>query len=459
MPHALIVDDDAVARSTLAELVARDGFTTAVAANLAEARESFTPAPDLVLVDLVLPDGSGIELLSEPKIAYRSDIVLITGHASVESSVDAMRLGATDYLTKPVDLAKLSEILARLSSTEGRRDMESPPRGLGRLVGTSPAMQKLYAAMERIAPTDATVLIVGESGTGKELVAQSLHEMSSRRARPYLAVNCGAVSPNLIESELFGHEKGSFTGATRQHAGYFERAHGGTLFLDEVTEMPLDLQVRLLRVLESRTVSRVGSSEVIAIDVRVIAATNRDPYDAVKAGKLREDLLYRLQVVPLHIPPLRERPGDVAQLARHFVGELNRKSPVHKQFSAAALERMERYNWPGNVRELCNVVQRAYILAEGGTITQPALQRDVLGAVAPTADGFNVAVGESLAEVERRLILHTVQRCRTQEEAARILGISTKTLYNKLRIYDAGPRGRMRFVVPASPPPEKGDLN
>jgi DNA-binding NtrC family response regulator len=458
MPHALIVDDDVIARSTLAELVARDGFTTSVAANLAEARESFEPRPDLVLVDLVLPDGSGIELLSEPRIAERSDIVLITGHASVESSVDAMRLGATDYLTKPVDLTRLSEILARLAAPDLHRDAQ-PARGLGRLVGTSAAMQKLYAAMERIAPTDATVLIVGESGTGKEVVAQSLHEMSTRRAGPYLAVNCGAVSPNLIESELFGHEKGSFTGATRQHAGYFERAHGGTLFLDEVTEMPLDLQVRLLRVLESRTVSRVGSSEAIGIDVRVIAATNRDPYEAVKNGKLREDLLYRLQVVPLHIPPLRERPGDIAQLARYFVDELNRKSSVHKMFSPAALERMERYNWPGNVRELYNVVQRAYILAEGRMITQPALQRDALGAVAPAADGFNVSVGESLAEVERRLILHTVQRCRTQEEAARILGISTKTLYNKLRIYDAGPRGRMRFAVPVSPPSEQGGLN
>ena len=458
MPHALIVDDDAVARSTLAELVARDGFTTAVAANLAEARESFEPRPDLVLVDLVLPDGSGIELLSEPRIAERSDIVLITGHASVESSVDAMRLGATDYLTKPVDLAKLSEILARLSSSESRHETQ-PARGLGRLVGTSPAMTKLYAAMERIAPTDATVLIVGESGTGKELVAQSLHEMSSRRTGPCLAVNCGAVSPSLIESELFGHERGSFTGATRQHAGFFERAHGGTLFLDEVTEMPLDLQVRLLRVLESRSVSRVGSSEPIAIDVRVIAATNRDPYEAVKSGKLREDLLYRLQVVPLHIPPLRERPGDVAQLARHFVDQMNRKSSVHKTLSPSAFERMERYNWPGNVRELYNVVQRAYILAEGRMISQLSLQRDVLGAVAPAADGFNVSVGESLAEVERRLILHTVQKCRTQEEAARILGISTKTLYNKLRIYDATPRGRMRFVVPATPTPEKGNFN
>ena len=439
MPHALIVDDDPTSRSALADLIARDGFTTSLAASLAEARAHFDPVPDLVLVDLVLPDGSGMELLSEPTIAEQSDIVLITGHGSVESSVNAMRLGAVDYLTKPLDSQKLQGILTRVSQPSS-----SPPRpGFGRLIGSSPPMQKLFAAMARIAPTDATVLIIGESGTGKELVAQTLHELSNRAQGPYLAVNCGAVSPNLIESELFGHEKGSFTGATRQHTGFFERANGGTLFLDEVTEMPLDLQVRLLRVLETHSVSRVGSTDTIQTDVRVVAATNRDPYQAVKSGKLREDLLYRLQVVPLHVPPLRERKGDIAVLTSYFLSQLNEKGATTKVFSASALERMERYDWPGNVRELANVVQRAWILAEGRAITQPVLQREtVLGTVSPAATGFQVNVGESLAEVERRLILHTVQRCRTREEAARILKISTKTLYNKLRVYEAGARWR-----------------
>ena len=278
-------------------------------------------------------------------------------------------------------------------------------------------MQRLYASMARIAPTDATVLIIGESGTGKELVAQTLHELSDRADGPYLAVNCGAVSSNLIESELFGHEKGSFTGATRQHTGFFERAHGGTLFLDEVTEMPLDLQVRLLRVLESHSVSRVGSTGAIDTDVRVIAATNRDPYQAVKSGKLREDLLYRLQVVPLHVPPLRERTGDIAVLTSYFLAQLNERGSTNKTFSPSALERMERYDWPGNVRELCNVVQRAWILADGRAITQPVLQRETVLDRIPAATGFQVSVGESLAEVERRLILHTVQRCRTREES------------------------------------------
>ena len=439
MPHALIVDDDPTSRSALADLIARDGFTTSLASSLAEAREHFDPVPDLVLVDLVLPDGSGMELLSEAPIAEQSDIVLITGHGSVESSVNAMRLGAVDYLTKPLDSQKLQGILTRVSQPG-----HGPSKpGFGRLIGTSPPMQKLFASMARIAPTDATVLIIGESGTGKELVAQTLHELSKRAQGPYLAVNCGAVSPNLIESELFGHEKGSFTGAMRQHPGFFERANGGTLFLDEVTEMPLDLQVRLLRVLETHTVSRVGSTDTIRTDVRVIAATNRDPYRAVKAGKLREDLLYRLQVVPLHVPPLRERKGDIAVLTSFFLAQLNEKAATSKMFSPSALERMERYDWPGNVRELANVVQRAWILADGRAITQPVLQREtVLGTVSPAATGFQVTVGESLADVERRLILHTVQRCRTREEAARILKISTKTLYNKLRVYEAGARWR-----------------
>ena len=439
MPHALIVDDDPTSRSALADLIARDGFTTSLASSLAEAREHFDPVPDLVLVDLVLPDGSGMELLSEAPIAEQSDIVLITGHGSVESSVNAMRLGAVDYLTKPLDSQKLQGILTRVSQPG-----HGPAKpGFGRLIGTSPPMQKLFASMARIAPTDATVLIIGESGTGKELVAQTLHELSKRAHGPYLAVNCGAVSPNLIESELFGHEKGSFTGAMRQHTGFFERANGGTLFLDEVTEMPLDLQVRLLRVLETHTVSRVGSTDTIRTDVRVIAATNRDPYRAVKAGKLREDLLYRLQVVPLHVPPLRERKGDIAVLTSYFLAQLNEKGATSKMFSPSALERMERYDWPGNVRELANVVQRAWILADGRAITQPVLQREtVLGTVSPAATGFQVTVGESLADVERRLILHTVQRCRTREEAARILKISTKTLYNKLRVYEAGARWR-----------------
>jgi DNA-binding NtrC family response regulator len=302
-------------------------------------------------------------------------------------------------------------------------------------------MKHLASTIERIGRSDATVLIVGESGTGKELVASRLHAASARRAGPYLALNCGAVTPTLIESELFGHERGSFTGASRQHAGYFERAQGGTLFLDEVTEMPLELQVRLLRVLESRTVSRVGSSELITVNVRVIAATNRDPREAVRQGKLREDLLYRLQVVPLHVPPLRARSGDVRLLAEFFLAQLNAAGGTSKAFSESAMARLENDPWPGNVRELYNVVQRAYILTESRIITHPCVHHDALPSAAPVATGelgsIQIRVGESLADVEQRLIMQTLSSCRTKDEAARILGVSTKTLYNKLRRYES----------------------
>jgi DNA-binding NtrC family response regulator len=301
-------------------------------------------------------------------------------------------------------------------------------------------MKQLMHTLTRVGATDATVLIVGESGTGKELIAARLHELSHRARGRYLALNCGAVSSNLIESELFGHEKGSFTGALRQHTGYFERAHGGTLFLDEITEMPLELQVRLLRVLESRRVSRVGSSEPIPINVRVIAATNRDPRDAVRQHKLREDLLYRLQVIPIEVPPLRKRAGDVRVLAAHFLDELNRQSGASKEFAESVLARLEQYHWPGNVRELYNVIQRAYIMAEGSVISQTGpLAPDTFGAT-DAADVIRVRLGDSLASIEQRVIMHTVRNCRTQDEAARVLGVSTKTLYNKLRLYEAQER-------------------
>jgi DNA-binding NtrC family response regulator len=434
MPNALIVDDDPTTVQLLASLFEKHGFTTLTAHSLAEARSNLDPHPDICVVDLQLPDGVGTELL-DSGLGDQTDFVLLTGHASIESSVDALRKGARDYLTKPLSREALARILARFDANVPRVGQGAPTPAI---IGESPEMRRLLHNITRIGRSDATVLIVGESGTGKELIAARLHEVSPRSKGRYLALNCGAVSPNLIESELFGHEKGSFTGASRQHAGYFERAHGGTLFLDEVTEMPIDLQVRLLRVLESRRVSRVGSSESIPINVRVIAATNRDPREAVREGKLREDLLYRLQVVPIEVPPLRMRHGDVRLLALHFLAQLNGTEGTQKSFSDSALERLEEYSWPGNVRELYNAVQRAFILTEGRVITHPGLPRDAQ----PTIAGgigmpINIRLGESLAEVEQRHILHTVRNCRTQDEAARMLGVSTKTLYNKLRLYES----------------------
>jgi DNA-binding NtrC family response regulator len=442
MPVALIVEDDANARAALQELVEADGFKTMTAATLGEAREQLGQAIDIVLLDLMLPDGEGLELLRRHEVATDTQVVVITGNATLESSIEALRLGATDYLLKPFNVTQLSGILSRVVRPselkaevfELREELRSLGR-FGKLVGTSPQMQRLYDEIARVAPTGATVLVTGESGTGKELVAETVHMLSRRHNKPFLAVNCGAISPHLIESELFGHEKGSFTGANRQHQGYFERAHGGTLFLDEVTEMPLELQVKLLRVLESRTVVRIGSNQLIHTDVRVIAATNRNPEEAVKAGKLRRDLLYRLQVFPLHVVPLRERLDDVPALARHFLAELNHRSEAEKTFAPMALERMRRYRWPGNVRELWNVVQRAFIMADGDIISEFSVAQDAQLQQEGNARFIRIPLGTKLAEVEERLILTTLQECTTREEAAKKLGISIKTLYNRLRAY------------------------
>lgn len=444
MPVALVVDDDPNARTVLKELVEAEGFATLTAATVAEAREQLANGPDIVLLDLLLPDGEGLELLREGPVRADAQIVVTTGHASLESSIEALRLGATDYLLKPINPAQLRGILSRVARPaelkaevfELREELRSLGR-FGKLVGTSPPMQRLYDEIARVAPTGATVLITGESGTGKELVAETVHMLSRRHHQPFLAVNCGAISPNLIESELFGHEKGSFTGANRQHQGYFERADGGTLFLDEITEMPPELQVKLLRVLESRTVVRIGSNQLVQTDVRLIAATNRNPDEAVKAGKLRRDLLYRLQVFPLQVVPLRERLDDVPALARHFLSELNKRARTEKAFTPMALERMRRYRWPGNVRELWNVVQRAFIMADGDIISEFSVAQDAQLHQDGQSRYIRIPLGTKLAEVEERLILNTLQECTTREEAAKKLGISIKTLYNRLRAYSS----------------------
>jgi DNA-binding NtrC family response regulator len=457
MLHALIVDDDPSFQLGLAESVRLEGFTTTTAGSLEEAREELAKGiPDVLFIDLHLPDGTGLELLQEMETL--PETVLITGQASVETAVDALRRGVADYLTKPVDFARVKMVLANVTRTRELKEEIGSLRGelrkLGRfgpLIGTAPAMQKVYDLIARVAKTDATTLITGETGTGKEVVAQTIHQLSRRQREPFLPVNCGAVSPTLIESVLFGHERGSFTGADRLHKGYFERAHRGTLFLDEVTEMPLELQVRLLRVLETSEVVRVGGTEPIKVNVRVIAATNRRVEQAVADGKLREDLLYRLNVFPIHLPVLWDRREDIELLAEQFLGELNKEEGTSKQFTAAALERLKTHRWPGNVRELRNVIQRAFILAED-TIGVDALP---LGAKdkpagengAEKASGDNGAgdstlvlkVGISAAETERRLILATLESLQgDKQKTADVLKISVKKLYNRLREYRAG---------------------
>jgi DNA-binding NtrC family response regulator len=305
----------------------------------------------------------------------------------------------------------------------------------GRILGSSQCMQVLYDQLTRVAPTSATVMLVGESGTGKELAAQTIHELSRRRNNAFLPLNCGAVAPQLIESELFGHERGSFTGADRQHKGFFERANGGTIFLDEITEMPMELQVKLLRVLETGTVTRVGGTQTIASEVRIISATNREPDRAVADGKLREDLYHRLNVFPIRLPPLRDRESDIEQLAQYFLDELNRAEGTHKIFSRDALLRLYQYGWPGNVRELRNYVQRAFIMADD------VIECDLNVTDAPPEpdDGttLTIRVGTPLDEVERRVTMATLAYCgHVKRKAAEILGVSLKTLYNRLETYN-----------------------
>jgi DNA-binding NtrC family response regulator len=322
-----------------------------------------------------------------------------------------------------VDLGVLARTRAASRPAVGR---------FGRLHGSSPQMLTVYAMIEKVAPTDATVLVTGESGSGKELVAQAIHDHSGRRGGPFVAINCGALPHNLIEAELFGYEKGSFTGANRQHAGCFERAARGTLFLDEITEMPPEMQVRLLRVLETGRFSRIGGDREIAADARIVAATNRDPQTAVRDGVLREDLMYRLAVFPISLPPLRDRDGDASLIAERFLRELNDDAGTDKVFSRAARDAIRGHRWPGNVRELRNAVQRAFIMADDVV----DMNLGALAGQAPAGRRLEYVIGTPLAELERRALLATLDHCDgNKRKCAELLGVSLKTLYNRLAAY------------------------
>ena len=446
---ALVVDDDQDFRSSLALLVGREGFEVREAGSLKEARDRLGEAQvDVMLVDNGLPDGAGLELLRDEGLTADSEFVLITGNASVESAVQALRDGAADYLTKPIDRPRLKSILTGVKRARRFKAEVRSLRGelrqlghFGRLVGRSPAMQEIYDLIARVAPTQAGVLLAGESGTGKELAAETIHLLSRRRDGPFLAVNCGAIAPTLIESELFGHEKGSFTGADSSRRGHFEEANGGTLFLDEVTEMPAELQAKLLRVLETGTMLRVGGSKGTAVDVRVIAATNRDPAKAVRERVLREDLYYRLNVFPIYLPPLSARGDDVELLADYFLETVNAREGTRKTWSSAARTAMRSYRWPGNVRELKNTVERAAILADSAI--GPELLPKGMGNSHSTHSSqdqmLQVRIGSSLEEVERRVTLATLEELKgDKKKAAEVLGISLKTLYTRLSAWHAG---------------------
>ena len=384
----LVVEDDPVTRQGLEELLSTFELEVKGAGTLAEAMAAVAAfAPDALLTDLKLPDGDGIELIRQVRAAgFDREIVVLTGHGSVDTAVEAMKAGAFDYLLKPLRPAHLEALLARLRPGAADADSEAllarldETGGFGMIVGRSAATREMCRVIARLARSDAPVMITGESGCGKEAAARMIHALSRRREKPLVAVNCGAVTATLVESELFGHEKGAFTGAEKRRIGYFELAQGGLLFLDEVTEMSLELQVKFLRVLETRTFRRVGGNEELESDFRVVSSSNRDLGGAIKEKRLREDLYYRLNVLPLPIAPLRERKEDVRLLAKHFLEQVAEQEKAGRRaFSEAALDRLEAHSWPGNVRELRNAVHRAYVLSDGPAIDDRATRAKLAG--------------------------------------------------------------------------------
>jgi DNA-binding NtrC family response regulator len=438
--RVLIVEDDNAARSGLTELVRTWGFLTESAADGEEGLQKVSQfRPTIVLTDLVMPRRTGLELLDAVReIDSNIAVILLTAQGTVETAVEAIRNGAYDYLTKPVDPQRLRILLDKAAERQHTmREVQVLRRNLrdkgafGKMIGASPEMRRIYQIIEQAAPTTASVLITGESGTGKELVAQTIHQLSPRAKMPYVAVNCAAIPETLLESEIFGHEKGAFTGAMERRQGVFELADRGTIFLDEMTPQT---QVKLLRVLQERSFRRLGGRVETPVDVRVIAATNVDPLQAVREGKLREDLYYRLNVFSIALPPLRERKNDLPLLAQSFLSEFaERNTKSARAVSADAMRRLEQYHWPGNVRELRNVMERATILAESDFIEPKHLPP--LGMAAPVASGSQVALepGITVEEAERRLIILTLEHTNDNKtRAAEILGISLKTLHNKL---------------------------
>ena len=444
--RVLIVEDDDATRAGLAELVRTWGFVTDAAANGEEALKLITSfRPAIVVTDMVMPKMDGLSLLKALKDdADQLKVILLTAQGSVETAVEALKDGAADYLTKPVDTQKLRLLLESISELNAqKRENEALRRQLrdkgsfGSIVGNSPKMRKIYQIIEQAAPTPASVLIIGESGTGKELVAQTIHQLSPRAEAPFVAINCAAIPETLLESEIFGHERGSFTGAIERRAGCFELADRGTLFLDEIAEMVPVTQVKLLRVLQERRFRRLGGRVEQEVDVRVIAATNVDPLDAIRDGKLRDDLYYRLNVFTIELPPLRDRKDDLPLIIQAFLDEFNVRDRRHvKAVTPEAMRMLELYDWPGNVRELRNVIERATILARGDFIEPGHLPR--FGAAPRTmepapATGVTIAPGMTVDEAERKLIIATLEASgNNKTRAAEMLGISLKTLHNKL---------------------------
>ncbi|HXE66896.1 MAG TPA: sigma-54 dependent transcriptional regulator [Rhodanobacteraceae bacterium] len=434
--HVLLIEDDDGFARVVAEVARQCGCKFARARTLDQARKMTAEQGfDLLLVDITLPDGSGLELLDDLDLESHGRIAIVTGAPSVESALRVLKSPVVDYLVKPVLAETLRQLLVEANDNAARR--VALAKSAGGMVGTSHRMRELLREVERVGPTDVSVLVHGDSGTGKELVARALHHASGRSGA-FVAVNCGALAQDLMGSLLFGHERGSFTGAVQSHTGYFEQAEGGTLFLDEITEMPQALQVYLLRVIETRSLTRVGGTRELPVDVRLIAATNREPRACVEAGLLRHDLYYRLSGYRIHTAPLSERREDIPLLAEHFLGEMNRRYGTNKQFAPEALIRMTDAPWPGNVRELRHAVQRSYLLAHDKTQMDFRPDASPQAVSVETGNRVNFTVGMSFEDVEREMLLKTLARCgNNKSRAARILGITSKTIYNRLIRYRA----------------------
>jgi len=444
----LIVEDEENERTGLAELITGWGYRAETAKDGAEGLEKVTSwAPSIVVTDMKMPRMGGLELLEKLAIdAQTMAVVVVTAQGTIDSAVQAMRMGAYDYITKPIDTNRLRTILQNASALLGTRaELEVTRRklrdagSLGSLIGSSKKMQEIFHLIEMVSPSTASVLITGASGTGKELVARTVHELSPRRNKPFVPINCAAIPETLIESEIFGHEKGAFTGALERRTGCFELAEGGTLLLDEIGEMPVATQAKLLRVLEDRKLRRLGSKVETTVDV--LAATNKVPEEAVARGELRNDLYYRLNVFNIHMPPLREHKEDVPELVTALLADMNEKHGRKVAgVSEAVLNAFQNYSWPGNVREMRNTLERAIIVCDGAVVETkhlpPGFGQSSLRSSAEDSDTVRLGVGTTVEEAEKLLILKTLEATNNNKtRAAEILAISLKTLHNKLKEY------------------------
>jgi len=443
----LVVDDEEVVREMLEDTLTGEGYRVETAGDGREALEKIERLnPDVVLLDNRMPELTGVEVLEFiHRTGNQIPVILMTAYGSTEVTIQAMKLGAFDYIVKPFKLNDLLLVLQKAATMQKltsevdalRRELGQHEPG-GALIGQSPQMQEIYKIIGRVADTDVTVLIQGESGTGKELVARAIHMNSSRQGQPFIKINCAAIPENLLETELFGHEKGAFTGAGNRKLGKFEIANKGTIFLDEIGEMSQSTQAKILRVLQDREYERVGGNETIKVDVRIVAATNKDLQKAVEEGSFREDLFFRLNVVSIHMPPLRERQADIAELVGYFLNRYNRQMNKKIQgFSPEAMQLLQRYSWPGNVRELQNVCERVVVMATGPIITADDLPFNIQAAgkgLDLAAHRGRMTLKEMLMDVERQIIITALQENNWNRTiTAQQLGISRRSLYDKIK--------------------------